>query len=286
MCRLFGLNAGQTEVQAKYWLVTAADSMAKQSLRNTSGAGIGWFDNSPMPHVVKHPGPAKADTELTHTAEDVNANTIMTHVRAATAGSESLANTHPFLVDGLLIAHNGGFGELAKVDAHLGAEAGKIRGQTDSERYAHLIAKETRARDGDVAGGIVAAAEWLSRNVPMYSLNVVVIANGRMWALRYPDERSLHFARRVLKTSSDDSPDFTWGGSSAVARHQIVASGETPVVVVASERIDRSEDWLMMQSGELISIDESLTITSSLALRRAPAHLVKLEEHDPNREGF
>ena len=286
MCRLFGLNAGQSEVRAEYWLVTAADSMAKQSVRNTSGAGIGWFDDSPTPHVVKHPGPAKADTELTHTAEAVTANTIITHVRAATAGSETLANTHPFLVDGLLIAHNGGFGELAKVDAHLGADAAAIHGQTDSERYAHLIAKETRARNGDVAGGIVAAADWLSRNVPMHSLNVVVIADGRMWALRYPDERSLHFARRVLKASVDDSPDFTWGGSSAVARHQIVAAGEAPVVVVASERIDRSEDWLMMQSGELISVDESLTITSSLALRHAPAHLVTLEEHDPNHEGF
>lgn len=286
MCRLFGLNAGQREVQGKYWLVTAADSMAKQSARNTSGAGIGWFDDSPTPHVVKHPGPAKADTELTRTAKDVTAITIITHVRAATAGSETLANTHPFLVDGLLIAHNGGFGDLAKVDAHLGADAEAILGQTDSERYAHLIAKETRSRDGDVAGGIVAAAEWLSLNVPMYSLNVVVIANGRMWALRYPDERSLHFARRVLKASGDDSPDFTWSGSSALARHQIAADGETPVVVVASERIDRSEDWLMMQSGELIGVDESLTITSSLALRHAPARLVTLEEHDPNREGY
>jgi predicted glutamine amidotransferase len=61
----------------------------------------------------------------------------------ATAGSDSTVNTHPFLVDSMLVAHNGGFGDLAKVDAPLGANAALALGQTDSERYALLIAQET-----------------------------------------------------------------------------------------------------------------------------------------------
>lgn len=260
--------------------------MAMQSRRNTSGAGIGWFDGSGEPRVVKHPGPASSSPELRADADSVTANTFITHVRMATAGSDSTVNTHPFLVDGMLVAHNGGFGDLAKVNAHLGADAASALGQTDSERYALLIAKETRQNDGDVGAGIIAAASWLSRNVPMYSLNVVVIKDGWLWALRYPDERALHIARRVIPGSPDGAPDKSWSGSSTVANHQVAAAGDTPVVVVASERIDDSENWRMLEPGELVSVGPGLTINATLAVRNAPAQLVHLSETDPNDENF
>lgn len=273
-------------MHAKYWLLEAPDSMAVQARRNTSGAGMGWFDESNTPTVVKHPGHETASSPLRSDAAAVTANTLITHVRMATAGSESMANTHPFLVDDMLIAHNGGFSDLQAVDAHLGADAALAHGQTDSERYALLIAKEARARGGDVGAGIAAAAAWLSQNVPMYSLNVVVIKNGWLWALRYPDERALHIARRVVPATTDGAPDATWSGSSSLASHQISAAGDTDIVVVASERIDASDNWRMLEPGELVSVDPHLRISAELAIRTPPRTLLHLSEADPNDEAF
>ena len=285
MCRLFGLTAGPGQVHAKFWLLTAPDSMEHEGRRNPDGAGIGWFDRDATPHLQKQAGPAPEDQDFLAHAATVTASTVVTHVRDATAGSRDVRNTHPFLVDGLLVAHNGGFGDLAAVDAHLGDYLRFVQGDTDSERYGALIAKETAAHDGDVAAGIVAAATWLSQNVPMYSLNTVVIQEGHLWALRYPDERALHLARRVVHPTSG-APDDGWSGSSAVARHQMVAGEETPIVVVASERIDGQDDWRMLQPGELVAVDEHLTITSTLAITSPPAHLLHLAGHDPNDEAF
>jgi glutamine amidotransferase len=283
MCRLFGL-AAKRRVHLDFWLREAPDNIGLQSRRNPDGAGIGWFDGHEL-HVVKHPGPATEDATFRRLAESVDAATVVTHVRAATSGSRSTANTHPFQFDGLAIAHNGGFGDLSSVERHLGSDARRLQGDTDSERFAALIARETRHHGGDVTAGLGAAAEWLRANVPLYSLNAVVISANGLWALRYPDERALHYARRVIWPKAG-APDPGWEGSSALAGHQVMARKQTPAVVVASERIDGREDWLMLMPGELIHVDRGLTLTSTLALTKPPKYPLSLTEADPNREGF
>lgn len=285
MCRLFGMTAGTAEVHATFWLLDAPDSMADQNVRNADGAGIGWFDVDGVAHLRKRPGEALADKGLRERAEEVDVVSVVTHVRAATAGSDNIDNCHPFEMDGLLVAHNGGFSDLKAVEAQLGDYRDLVHGDTDSERYAALIAKETSVHDGDVGAGIVAAADWLRTHVPLYSLNTVVISKDGMWALRYPDQRALHIARRVVHPGTG-APDDGWQGSSSLAGHQVVGTSETPIVVVASERVDDSPDWLMLQPGELIAVDRELTITSRLALHGPPKQLLVLSEKDPNRESF
>ena len=61
-------------------------------------------------------------------------------------------------MNGRVMAHNGGFGELARLDERLGRYAGLVLGDTDSERYFALITKQAEAAGGDVGGGIAAAA--------------------------------------------------------------------------------------------------------------------------------
>lgn len=278
------MTAGRARVSVDFWVRTAPDSMAAQSTRNPDGAGIGWFDAG-APHIVKEAGPAVRDKQVLATASSIRASSVVTHVRAATSGPASHDNSHPFHFDGLVVAHNGGFGHLDRVDSHLGEDAPRVTGDSDSERFAALIARQTRRHGGDVAAGITAAASWLAANVPLYSLNTVVIADGRLWALRYPDQRALHYARRVLRPGSG-APDATWSGSSSLASHQMVADTETQVVVTASERIDGDTDWLMLMPGELVAVDRDLTINSRLALTEPPAELMQLPGNDRNPEGF
>ena len=268
MCRLFGMNAGDHEAHVSYWLLDARDSILAESHRNPDGTGIGWFGRDGLPHIQKQPKPAFDDPQFRQEATSVRANTLVTHVRAATAGQDTLVNTHPFLIDGLIVAHNGGFGDLSVVDRELGPYRKHVQGDTDSERYAALIAKFADDH-GDVGQGMVAAANWLADTVPMYSLNCVVATAGNLWALRYPDQRALHITRR--------SADFS--GDSGVTHHEVRGP---EVVLVASERLDGAADWRMLDPGELVHIGPDLQVTSRVAVDHPPAHLHLLDEPDPN----
>ena len=108
-------------------------------------------------------------------------------------------NTHPFLQDGRISAHNGMVGGLEALDALL-AELGVadlVRGDTDSERVFALITASVRAHGGDVGAGLVEALRWLSENVPIYAVNVLLATAPDLWALRYPDTHELYLIDRT-----------------------------------------------------------------------------------------
>src|ERR1700739_4144162 len=116
MCRLLGLNAGRHPVSASFWLVEAPDSLEVQSHRNVDGSGIGFFDSAGAPVVDKQPEPAFSDEEFIHEAKRAESSPFVAHVRWATAGGRTMLNTHPFTMGGRIMAHNGGFGELPRLE--------------------------------------------------------------------------------------------------------------------------------------------------------------------------
>ena len=150
MCRLFGLTSGTTPVRATFWLLDAPDSLEVQSHRNADGAGIGFFDAARAPVLDKQPEPAFADEEFNREARQAESATFVAHVRWATTGGRTIQNTHPFAMHGRIMAHNGGFGELPRLEEQLGPYASLVLGDTDSERYFALIIQQTEAHGGDV----------------------------------------------------------------------------------------------------------------------------------------
>ena len=196
MCRLFGLTSGTARVQATFWLLDAPDSLEVQSHRNVDGSGIGFFDAAAAPVVDKQPEPAFSDQEFIHEAREAESSAFVAHVRWATAGGRTVQNTHPFVMSGRVMAHNGGFGELSTLDGQLGSYASLVQGDTDSERFFALITQQTDLHGGDVGAGITAAASWIAANLPVSSLNAIVAAPGELWALRYPGQHALHILER------------------------------------------------------------------------------------------
>ena len=162
MCRLFGLHAGTNVVTATFWLLDAPDNLAEQSRRNPDGSGLGVFDGQGRPQVHKQPIAAWHDAEFATEAHDLTGTTFVAHVRYATTGSHDVVNTHPFLQDDRIFAHNGVLEGLDVLDARLRelGTAELVLGQTDSERVFALITASTRARGGDVTAGLVDAMRW------------------------------------------------------------------------------------------------------------------------------
>jgi predicted glutamine amidotransferase len=75
-----------------------------------------------------------------------------------------------------LFAHNGVVEGLDELDARLAdlGASGLVQGATDSERVFALITAETAVGTGDLTAGLVAAIGWISEDLPVYSINVVL----------------------------------------------------------------------------------------------------------------
>lgn len=304
MCRLFGLTAGTVRVRATFWLLDAPDSLRVQSHRNPDGAGIGLFGTDGEPALDKQPEAAFGDRQFTHEARTATSSAFVAHVRYATTGARTVANTHPFAMARRIMAHNGGFSDLAQLEARLGSYMDLVHGETDSERYFALITKETDEHDGDVGAGIVAAARWIGANLPVSSLNTIVARPGELWALRYPDQHALHILERRGSAGgaagsgqgpADGAGQGSAGGAgrsrrdpdglhvrSATSSVHVAGPDDTDSVLIASEALDGETGWRMLAPGELVHVRPGLSVRSEVAITEAPAHLVPLPADNPN----
>ena len=280
MCRLFGLHAGRSAVAATFWLIDAPDSLSAQSHRNPDGAGIGAFGKSGQVSVSKQPIAAWQDTQFASAAHDLRGTTFVAHVRYASTGDHTTANTHPFLQDGRLLAHNGvvqGLPELDRRLADLGA-TGLVRGETDSERVFALITAETERHDGDVTEGLTAAIGWISERLPLYAVNLVLTTATDLWALRYPATHELYvLARPAGGTAAGRGLD---AATSRIHARSAELAGQ-PSVIIASERMDDDPGWRLLDPGELLHVASDLAIESSAPFPPEPRHLLQRADLDP-----
>ncbi|OBF25126.1 class II glutamine amidotransferase [Mycobacterium sp. ACS4331] len=275
MCRLFGLHAGRP-VTATFWLLDAPDSLAAQSRRNPDGTGLGVFGSDGQPVVRKQPIAAWRDIAFATEAREMSGTTFIAHVRYATTGPAKDVNTHPFLQDGRIFAHNGVVEGLDLLDARLRQLGGAdlVRGDTDSERVFALITASIRGQDGDVGAGLEEALHWLAESVPIYAVNILLATKTDLWALRYPDTHELHLL------------DRTAGGQGEFAMHstRITADSphlhDAPAVVFATEPMDEGP-WRMVKSGELVHVGADLTITGRTVLPDPPRHLLTMSDLSP-----
>jgi predicted glutamine amidotransferase len=305
MCRLFGMSSGADPVSATFWLLDAPDSLEVQSRRNADGSGIGFFDDAGRPVLDKQPEPAFGDPEFLREAKQATSTTFVAHLRWATAGGRTVENTHPFSMRGRIMAHNGGFGEVGRLEEQLGSYRELVLGDTDSERYFALITQQIDAHGGDVGAGIAAAASWIGGHLPVSSLNAIIAAPGELWALRYPGQHALHVIERPAgdsipgATAAGMPPTAGWADTgragrpaattsaglhvrSATSSVHVPALRAVPTVVVASEELDGERGWRMLADGELIHVRPDLSVESAVVIPDPPARLVPLPAGSPN----
>jgi glutamine amidotransferase len=191
------------------------------------------------------------------------------HIRYASTGALELRNTHPFEQSGRLFAHNGVVEDLPALEARIGSAMRLVRGDTDSERLFALITAEVARHHGDLSAGIAAAVGWLADNLPVLSLNFVLITPHDLWALRYPDVHELHVLERdpgrpLEQTSSHGT--------------RIRSEHGAATVVVASEVMDDDPGWRELRSGELVHVSADLEVSSMIVRDASPAHPLSLAD--------
>jgi predicted glutamine amidotransferase len=276
VCRLFGLHADKRVVTATFWLLEAPDNLVEQSRRNPDGTGLGVFGPDGRPVLYKEPLAAWQDSEFATEAHEFTGTTFIAHVRYASTGSLDVRNTHPFLQDGRIFAHNGVVAGLDVIDARL-RDIGVddlVLGQTDSERVFALITAAIRSHDGDVGAGIVDAIGWLAETVPIYALNLVLGTANDMWALRYPETHELYLLDRRKVLAPDQLFDLRTDRIHARSRHLM----RNPKVIFASEPMDDDQRWQLMEPGQLVHVDADLQIDRRIAFAEPPKHQLRKED--------
>jgi predicted glutamine amidotransferase len=276
MCRLFGMSGGREPVRATFWLLEAADSLAEQSRREPDGTGLGTYDEQGNPVVSKQPIAAYEDQQFAQAAREVSSRTFIAHVRYASTGAVSPVNTHPFEQRDRLFAHNGVIEDLEALEQELGDARSLVQGQTDSERFFALITREIE-QDGDVGASIVRAASWIADNLPVFALNVILITDDELWALRYPDVHELF----VLERTAGGPSGHRYMDHASARGSMRVRSGDLATrraVVVASEPMDEDPGWHALRSGELLHVDPDVRVTITRPLDRPPARQLTLAD--------
>jgi glutamine amidotransferase len=276
MCRLFGLTGGPERLRATFWLLEAPDSLAEQSRREPDGTGLGFYEENGDPVIQKQPLAAYEDQQFAQAAREACSRTFIAHVRYASTGEVAPQNTHPFEQERRLFAHNGVVEDLPALEQELGPAMSSVQGETDSERFFALITREID-RAGDIGAGIVQATRWVAEQLPVFALNLVLVTERELWALRYPEVHELFYLNRAA------------GGTSghrhlehASARGSIrVRSGDLsrrPAVVVASEPTDEDAGWRALEPGQLLHVGPDLQITLTQPLPDPPAHQLTLDD--------
>lgn len=145
MCELFGVSSS-VPVRVTYSLHAFAEHGGLIH-PNKSGWGIAYHEGKDA-LLIKEPEPA-SDSPWVRFIETqpLTSTCVIAHVRYATAGAPSFANTHPFLreVGGQMhfFAHNGGFDGIWTT-IPLRTDAFRPVGETDSE-YAFCVLLERLA---------------------------------------------------------------------------------------------------------------------------------------------
>ncbi|HTN52714.1 MAG TPA: class II glutamine amidotransferase [Anaeromyxobacter sp.] len=248
MCRLFGQHA-QPPFDAVAPLCTAENALRFQSHRHPHGWGIGWYVDG-VPSVRRGILPAHADDAFTAAGREIRSPVVVAHVRDASVGPVLHENTHPFVHERWLFAHNGTvarFRDHPEVRAALEAEIdadlrGRIRGDTDSERCFYLFLGRLRARAGLEDPGLEAVRRALAETTAL----VLRVAD----AVPVPKPSSLTFL------VSD-------GQLLAACRrgrtlHVAAGAGAPHAFVVASERIGAAA-WADVPEGGFVGTQDGVS---------------------------
>ena len=222
----------------------------------------------------KGTAPAGLDTRFHELAARSRGHLLVAHVRQKTVGPTHLENTHPFLRDGWVFAHNGTIQNQDMLRAGCsGRRLREISGETDSELFfayvltrlderglTRLEGESSRASVTELIGEVTAEL----RAARIGAFNFVLSDGQTTFAHRFG--RSLFVLERTPADPVRERRDVGPGAA--------IMTRWTPrrqAVFIASERIT-DEPWREVEDGTLLRIERTplpRIVTPSGAIRVA-----------------
>lgn len=263
MCRLLGVVSASP--------ISVVDAVGADVLDDfvalTKVHGDGWgiatvAGVGARPQVRVSAASAIADPDFPVATHDASATASMVHLRWATNGlAVQPRNSHPFLADGIAMAHNGSIKPMgALCDLVEPAVAASLSGSTDSERYFALVRQHRRAA-ADLAEAVRRGAAQLRTHFPEASLNALVLGEDQLVVV-HAHARSVLLAEDIAEISATDLPAEHLEDYFALR----IARPRPGVTVVGSTGFgDLSWEPLPAESVTAIDLRDQTVTTSPLA---------------------
>ncbi|MBN3454796.1 class II glutamine amidotransferase [Mycolicibacterium sp.] len=207
MCRLLGVVSTAP--------ISVSDAVGGHVLKDfvalTKVHGDGWGmahvdETDGAPRVEVSAGSALDDPAFAAAVESRPLTAGMVHLRWATNGlAVQPQNSHPFVADGVAMAHNGSIKPTGPLDELIEpATAAALRGTTDSERYFGVIRQHRRTAP-DLAEAVRRAVAQLRALYPEACLNALVLGEGQLIAV-HAHARSQLPAEDIEEITAADLP--------------------------------------------------------------------------------
>lgn len=184
MCRLLGVvSAAPLSVTDAVGENVLADFLALTEIHRDGWGAASVSDPVAEPDVEVSADNATGDARFAAAMKESAAAHVV-HLRWATSGlAVQPQNSHPFLADGVAMAHNGSIKPVDPLEELIDpAIAHTLRGTTDSERYFALVRQHRRAAP-DLAEAVRRAVTELRGIYPDASLNALLLGEGGLIAV-------------------------------------------------------------------------------------------------------
>lgn len=239
---------------------------------NGDGFGIGWY----VPELHEEPvtfvsvNPAWSNRNLRNLAPKIRTECFIAHVRAASVGEVSESNCHPFQYKNLLMMHNGGVENFARIKRKLREPLSDelynwIRGQTDSEHLFayflnHLFSEAgQRVTPETVMKAFEKTFEVLKAMMKTYQiaepayLNMMVTNGSFFVGTRYTTDPALD---PLTLYHSEGGRYVVEDGIS----YMVAPQDDDQAVLVVSEKLTEENHWTAIPPNHFVIVENSLNV--------------------------
>jgi len=277
MCRLMAYKG--TPIVLDKLLYQPKNSLINQSIHareieeplNGDGFGLGWYapDINYEPITFVSVNPAWNNRNLRNLAPRIKAECMIAHVRAASVGDVSESNCHPFQYKNLLMAHNGGVEDFAKIKRHIRNPLNDelynwIKGQTDSEHiFAFFLNYLDRQHDIISPETVVEAFEYTFSYLKKLMVDCGVTEPAYL-NMVFTNGLFLVATRYVTDPNEEPLTLYHSEGSRYVVEDGVTRM-ESPedddhAVLVVSEKLTDDDYWTMIPKNHLVIVEQSLNV--------------------------
>lgn len=241
---------------------------------NGDGFGLGWYvhEISHKPGLFRSISPAWNNNNLLYNAPLIQTDCLFAHVRAATEGAISEANSHPFHYEQFLMMHNGIIPNFSKIKRRLLSLLSDelflwVKGQTDSEHIFALLMQHIRNLKGtatSVTTEQIRLGFQKTFNVvqelkqeagtghEVSTFNMMVTDGHRIFGTRFSsnpekETRTLYF--------SSGSRFRCENGVSNMLKDE---SGDKAVLIASEKLNDHKEEWTSIPPNHFIAVENSM----------------------------
>ncbi|MCB9030138.1 MAG: class II glutamine amidotransferase [Deltaproteobacteria bacterium] len=239
---------------------------------NGDGFGIGWYekDIDQTPAVFVSIQPAWSNRNLLSVAPKIKTDCLFAHVRAATEGTVSESNCHPFRYENYLMMHNGEVGGFSHIKREVRRRLSDlvyewVDGTTDTQHFYALFLDDILQKKGelgvkDIAESLLATIKHINEIKQKYNveescyLNLAVTDGEVIVATRYVSDPDMPAATLYYSEGSS----YECQDGVCMMKHS--RSGDQAVIVVSEKLTNIEYDWHEVPVNHIITVDRDLTV--------------------------